>query len=128
VVVAAVDRLTLFMAVAISGAGSDGQRRRLSMTNDLTERMVGHRTRLAQEAVRNGTRVRMKNWSVIWSSRRARTPRRPANGAGTAWLVGSGTFGLTWAFVASEGLNIRLAISLGGILLAYRALKRISQA
>jgi ATP-binding cassette subfamily B protein len=33
---------------------------------------------------------------------------------------------LTWAFVASEGLNIRLAISLGGILLGYRALKRIS--
>jgi ATP-binding cassette subfamily B protein len=34
--------------------------------------------------------------------------------------------GLTGAFVASQGPNIRLAISLGGILLAYRALKRLS--
>ena len=41
------------------------------------------------------------------------------------WLL-LGMLGLTLAFVASQGLNITLAISLGGILLAYRALKRLS--
>src|SRR6202041_1897001 len=41
------------------------------------------------------------------------------------WLL-LGMIGLTAAFVRSQGSNIALAISLGGILLAYRALKRLS--
>src|SRR5207245_6457941 len=45
------------------------------------------------------------------------------------WLL-LGMLGLTWTFVVSQSLNVRmnigLAIALGGILLAYRALKRLS--
>jgi len=42
--------LTLFMAVRYFRRRQRWTAARLSMTNDLTERMVGHRTRLAQEA------------------------------------------------------------------------------
>ena len=100
---------------------------RLSMTNDLTERMVGHRTRLAQEAP--------QHWHDEEDEALARYLEISEGMDGAAaqltafvprgWLI-VGLLGLTSAFVASQGSNITLAISLGGILLAYRALKRLS--
>lgn len=100
---------------------------RLSMTNDLTERMVGYRTRLAQEARQKwheGEDEELERYLELSQSTDTAAALLTAF-VPRGWLV-LGTFGLTWAFVASEGLNIRLAISLGGILLGYRALKRIS--
>jgi ATP-binding cassette subfamily B protein len=100
---------------------------RLSMTNDLTERMVGHRTRLAQEAP--------EHWHDDEDEELARYLEMSEGMDGAAaqltaivprgWLL-VGMLGLTTAFVRSQGSNIALAISLGGILLAYRALKRLS--
>jgi ABC-type bacteriocin/lantibiotic exporter with double-glycine peptidase domain len=100
---------------------------RLSMTNDLTERMVGHRTRLAQEARQHwhdGEDEELERYLEM---------SKKMDGAATllmavsprGWLL-LGMLGLTASFVASQGLSITLAISLGGILLAYRALKRLS--
>jgi ATP-binding cassette, subfamily B, bacterial len=119
--------LTLFMAVRYFRRRQRWTAARLSMTNDLTERMVGHRTRLAQEARQKwheGEDEELERYLELSESTDAAAALLTAL-APRGWLV-LGTFGLTWAFVASEGLNIRLAISLGGILLAYRALKRIS--
>jgi ATP-binding cassette subfamily B protein len=97
------------------------------MTNDLTERMVGHRTRLAQEAP--------QHWHDDEDEALARYLEVSEEMDGAAvqltavvprgWLL-VGILGLTSAFVGSYGSNIALAISLGGILLAYRALKRLS--
>jgi ATP-binding cassette subfamily B protein len=119
--------LTLLM-----GARYFRQRRRwtesrLAMTNDLTERMVGHRTRLAQEARphwHDGEDEDLERYLEM-SQRMDRAAARVMAFAPRGWLV-LGMLGLTWAFVASQGLSIRLAIALGGILLAYRALKRLS--
>jgi ATP-binding cassette subfamily B protein len=100
---------------------------RLSMTNDLTERMIGHRTRLAQEARDNwhdGEDEELERYLEM-SKRMDSAAALLMAIAPRGWLL-LGMLGLTWAFVASEGLNITLAISLGGILLAYRALKRLS--
>ena len=119
--------LTLFMAVRYFRRRQRWTELRLSMTNDLTERMVGHRTRLAQEARQKwheGEDEELERYLELSESTDAAAALLTAL-APRGWLV-LGTFGLTWAFVASEGLNIRLAISLGGILLGYRALKRIS--
>jgi ATP-binding cassette subfamily B protein len=119
--------LTLFMAVRYFRRRQRWTELRLSMTNDLTERMVGHRTRLAQEARQQwheGEDEELERYLELSESTDAAAALLTAL-APRGWLV-LGTFGLTWAFVASHGLNIRLAISLGGILLAYRALKRIS--
>jgi len=119
--------VTLFMAVRYFRRRQRWTELRLSMTNDLTERMVGHRTRLAQEARQKwheGEDEELERYLELSESTDAAAALLTAL-APRGWLI-LGTFGLTWAFVASEGLNIRLAISLGGILLGYRALKRIS--
>jgi ATP-binding cassette subfamily B protein len=100
---------------------------RLSMTNDLTERMVGHRTRLAQEARQHwhGDEDEDLTRYLEMSQKMDGTAALLTAIAPRGWLL-LGMVGLTGAFVASSGLNITLAISLGGILLAYRALKRLS--
>ena len=119
--------LTSFMAVRYFRRRQRWTELRLSMTNDLTERMVGHRTRLAQEARQKwheGEDEELERYLELSESTDAAAALLTAL-APRGWLL-LGTFGLTWAFVASEGLNIKLAISLGGILLGYRALKRIS--
>jgi ATP-binding cassette subfamily B protein len=119
--------LTLFMAFRYFRRRQRWTELRLSMTNDLTERMVGHRTRLAQEARQKwheGEDEELERYLELSESTDAAAALLTAL-APRGWLL-LGTFGLTWAFVVSEGLNIRLAISLGGILLGYRALKRIS--
>jgi ABC-type multidrug transport system fused ATPase/permease subunit len=100
---------------------------RLSMTNDLTERMIGHRTRLAQEARdlwHDGEDEELERYLEM-SKRMDSAAALLMAIAPRGWLL-LGMLGLTWAFVASQGLNITLAISLGGILLAYRALRRLS--
>jgi len=119
--------LTLFMAVRYFRRRQRWTELRLSMTNDLTERMVGHRTRLAQETRQKwheGEDEELERYLELSESTDAAAALLTAL-APRGWLI-LGTLGLTWAFVASDGLNIRLAISLGGILLGYRALKRIS--
>jgi len=119
--------ITLFMALRYFRRRQRWTAARLSMTNGLTEQMVGHRTRLAQEARQKwheGEDEELERYLELSESTDAAAALLTAL-APRGWLV-LGTFGLTWAFVASQGLNIRLAISLGGILLAYRALKRIS--
>ncbi len=116
----------------VMGAGYFRQRQRwtelrLSMTNDLTERMIGHRTRLAQEARdqwHDGEDEELQRYLEM-SKRMDSAAALVMAIAPRGWLL-LGMLGLTWAFVASQGLNITLAISLGGILLAYRALKRLS--
>jgi len=100
---------------------------RLSMTHDLIERMAGHRTRLAQEPAarwHDGEDQELARYleSSIGLDRRtvplaALVPR--------GWLI-LGILGLAPAFVTGAGSTAGLAIGIGGILLAYRALKGLS--
>jgi ATP-binding cassette subfamily B protein len=119
--------LTLFMGMRYFHQRQRWTETRLSMTNDLTERMVGHRTRLAQEASEHWHEdedealARYLELSEAMDAAAAQLTALVPRG----WLV-VGMLGLTSAFVSSRGSNIALAISLGGILLAYRALKRLS--
>ena len=99
---------------------------RVRLTNDLVERMVGHRTRLAQEprerwheaedhSLENyfATSARMDRISIFLS---AFVPR--------GWLV-IGILGLASAFIQGS-TTTALAVGLGGTLLAYSALRRLS--
>lgn len=100
---------------------------RLEMTNDLIERMVGHRTRMAQESKKHwhdGDDEALERYleiskdadrSVLWLI--ALVPR--------GWLI-VGLLGLAPVFVSGRISPVSLAIALGGILLAYRALRRLS--
>jgi ATP-binding cassette subfamily B protein len=100
---------------------------RLSMTHELVERMVGHRTRLAQEwpARRDaGEDQAMRDYAT--QSRqmdRAAVPVVALVPAG--WLL-LGLIGLAPAFVNGTGTAIGLAIGFGGVLLAGRALSGMS--
>ncbi|HEX8201147.1 MAG TPA: ABC transporter ATP-binding protein [Isosphaeraceae bacterium] len=113
------------------GAGYVGRRRRwtegrLDLTGGLVEAMVGHRTRLAQQ--RRGR----------WDEGEDRDLERYL-GASTAlddagvrlqalvprgWLV-VGLLGLVPAFVAGGRSSAGLAVGIGGVLLAYGALRNL---
>src|SRR5262245_5257571 len=146
--------LELAMAAVVLGAGAGGgrqalllgwlaltgllgwryvrQRRlwtvaRLDLTHDLVERMVGHRTRLAQEAPAHWHDG--EDQAVARYLELARGMDRTA-----AWLLALvprgwlllGLLGLTPAFLTGRGAPVDLAIGLGGILLAYEALKKLA--
>ena len=99
---------------------------RLQLTNDLVERMVGHRTRLAQEtrahwndgedqalerylAVSRGLDQRGVSFQVF-------VPR--------GWLI-AGLLGLAPAFILGGRSTTALAVGVGGILLAFGAFRTL---
>ncbi len=100
---------------------------RLHLTHDLVERMVGHRTRLAQEApdrwhagedqaVSNYLEVSVQmDRAAVWLQ--ALVPR--------GWLV-VGLIGLAPAFIVGGGAPGAIAVSLGGMLLAFLAFRKIA--
>jgi ABC-type multidrug transport system fused ATPase/permease subunit len=98
---------------------------RLSMTHDLIERMVGHRTRLAQEP---GERWHEGEDQAVeqYLEQSSVMDRVAVVQAGVArgWLV-LGLLGLAPAFVSGSGSPATLAVSLGGILLAFMALEKL---
>jgi ATP-binding cassette subfamily B protein len=100
---------------------------RLDLTHDLVERMVGHRTRLAQEAPahwHDGEDQALARYlDLAWAMDRnaawlmALVPR--------GWLL-LGVLGLTPTFLAGHDTPVTLAIGLGGILLAYEAFRKLA--
>jgi ATP-binding cassette subfamily B protein len=100
---------------------------RLAMTHDLVESMAGHRTRLAQ--------LPADRWHVgedealeeyLRSSRAMdRSTARLVALVPRGWLI-LGLLGLVPAFVRGVDSPARVAIAVGGILLAYRAWKRLA--
>ena len=101
-------------------------RERLTLTHQLLEAMVGHRTRLAQQPP--------EEWHVQEDSALARyVDAARAMDRSSIWLTGF--VPRAWLAVAivslipavvSQAAPARLAISVGGILLAYRSLRRLS--
>jgi ATP-binding cassette subfamily B protein len=101
---------------------------RLEMTNDLVERMLGHRTRLAQEARgrwNDGEDQALERYLRASQDLDGRT-------AALQVLVPRGWFvvallGLAPAFLAGNRSTAALAVGIGGILLAYRAFGSLVQ-
>lgn len=96
---------------------------RLELTHDLVERMVGHRTRLAQEAPerRHDDEDQMLDRFLSVSSDFDKAFVPLAGGLPRGWLV-VGLLGLAPDFVLGSAEATGLAVGLGGVLLAYRAL------
>jgi len=100
---------------------------RLEMTHELVEKMVGHRTRLAQE--------RREHWhtgedrdldryiEISQALDRAALPLAAAIPRG--WLL-LGILALAPGFISGGASPAQLAVTVGGVLLAYRALKRLT--
>ena len=101
---------------------------RLKMTHDLIERMVGHRTRMAQETSdtwHEGEDEALERYLEISQNLDRSTVRLIAL-IPRGWLV-LGLLGLTPAFVSGQNSPLLLAIALGGILLGYRALDGLAR-
>lgn len=100
---------------------------RLDLTYELVERMVGHRTCLAQEPAsrRDAGEDRQLNeyLNIAKQSDDALVPIM--GGLSRGWLI-IAIMGLAPGFIAGTGSSTALAISLGGILLANRALSGIA--
>jgi ATP-binding cassette, subfamily B, bacterial len=101
--------------------------KRLGMTNNLVECMIGHRTRLAQEARErwhDGEDQAAEDYQAV-SAKMDRCAAGLMAIVPRGWLV-AGLAGLVPAFVFSAAPPTALALSLGGILLAFRALQRFA--
>jgi ATP-binding cassette, subfamily B, bacterial len=100
---------------------------RLAMTHDLVESMAGHRTRLAQLASgrwHDGEDEALEKY--LQSSRLLdRSTARLIAFVPRGWLV-VGLVGLTPAFLQGGASPARMAVAVGGTLLAYRAWRRLS--
>jgi len=119
--------LTLVLGLRYLGRLRAWTLERLRMTQALVERMVGHRTRLAQE--QRGRRDHEEDQelgSYLRSSRSMDRSILPIVGVmPRGWmLVALG--GLAPAFVAGTASPTDIAIALGGMLMAGRALSGIS--
>jgi ATP-binding cassette, subfamily B, bacterial len=100
---------------------------RLAITHEVVERMVGHRTRLAQQA--------QADWHVDEDQRLqsylATSQIIDVHGARLqgliprGWLL-AGVLGLAPSFLSAQYDPTALALSLGGIVLAWRALRRLT--
>ena len=99
--------------------------RRLALTHDLIESMVGHATRLVQEDPARVHDAEDAGLAAYLPSARAMDRAMVAL---TAWIprgwVLAGVLTTAPAFLAGAS-STELAISLGGVLLAYRALRQL---
>lgn len=99
---------------------------RAAMTNDLVERMVGHRTRLAQESRERwheGEDRAVENYL---------TQSQAMDRAGAlqtimprGWLA-VGLCGLAATFVTGGGATATMAVGVGALLLGYRGLQKLA--
>jgi ATP-binding cassette subfamily B protein len=100
---------------------------RLAMTHDLVESMVGHRTRLAQlppDRWHEGEDQALEHYRKVSRAVDRSTTALIAI-VPRGWLV-LALLGLTPALIGGVGSTAKMAIAVGGMLLAYRALKRLS--
>jgi ATP-binding cassette subfamily B protein len=99
---------------------------RVALTHDLIERMVGHRTRVAQEPPQrrhDGEDEALERY-VRGSERMDRAGVWLLAAIPRGWIV-IGLAGLAPLFVAGSSPAV-VAVALGGILLGYRALDRLT--
>jgi ATP-binding cassette, subfamily B, bacterial len=101
--------------------------RRLDMTHELVERMVGHRTRLAQERpARRALNDDLALKEYLAVSKSMDQSILPVVGVMPRGWILVGLLGLAPALIAGTGSIISLAIGFGGVMLANRALSGIS--
>jgi ATP-binding cassette subfamily B protein len=100
---------------------------RLSLTHDLVERMVGHRTRLAQEAPaywHDGEDQALAHYLEL-ARRMDRTTAMLLALVPRGWML-LGVLGFTPAFLTGATAPATLAVQLGSVLLAAAAYKKLA--
>ncbi len=100
---------------------------RVNMTHALIERMVGHRTRLAQENAKRRDLVEDQEIQAYYASSKAldHSVLLITGALSRGWLCLS-LVGIAPVFISGTGTTTALAVSLGGMLLAQRAFSGIA--
>jgi ATP-binding cassette subfamily B protein len=101
---------------------------RLEMTHGLIERMVGYRTRLAQQdpaRLHRGEEDELERYLALSAAMDRAAARLPVVAA-RGWLL-VGLAGLAPAFVRGDGA-LGVGVALGGVLLAWQSLGRLGPA
>jgi ATP-binding cassette subfamily B protein len=119
--------LTVAVAALVGRRMVDWSDERLRMTHDLAERMIGHRTRLAQEP-----RARWHDGEDEQLSRYAE--RSASLDRASSWMQGAlprvwlvvGVASLAPSFLGGASTGPALAVSLGGLILGYRAIAHVT--
>jgi ATP-binding cassette subfamily B protein len=114
--------VTLFLGWRYFLSNRDWRLAHQRMINALVERMVGHRTRLAQEPARDWHREEDQTLAgyARHSQRLDAIEARLSAAMGRGWLL-LGLAGLAYPLLAGSTAPVTLAISLGGIMLGYQA-------
>ena len=96
------------------------------LSNDLVERMVGQRTRLAQEALAawHEEEDRLLARYAEYAERADRTQTRFKGVVERGWMI-VGLAGAAYPFITTPEVTAALAVSLGGMLLALQALNHL---
>jgi ATP-binding cassette subfamily B protein len=105
----------------------DWTTQRLDMTHDMIEQMVGHRTRLAQQRPErwHDAEDQFLGGYMEFSRRMDRAAVHLQLLVARGWLV-IGLLGVGPIFVFGHASTAAVAVSIGGVLLAYRALTRLA--
>ncbi len=100
----------------------------LHLTNNLVERMVGHRTRIVQEGRGRWHDADDQELESYFEHTKTmdQTGVIPIGFASRGWFI-VGLAGLAPSFIAGQTSPALLAVGLGGILLAYRAFHKIAE-
>ncbi len=119
--------LTLLVGLRYLGAREGWTGTRVGLTHDLVERLVGHRTRLAQESRSRWHAGEDEALDRLLARSRHldRTGATLSLAIPTGWLA-VGLAGLAPAFVRGTASVEELAIGLGGVFLAHQALSRLA--
>jgi ATP-binding cassette subfamily B protein len=118
--------LAMALAVRYTGRLQRNTEHRLGLTLELVERMIGYRTRLAQQAPErwhDGEDHSLRDYHGV-SRELDRDAALLAAGVPRGWLV-LGTVVLAPAFLSDPGVG-SLAVALGGNLLAYAAIAKLA--
>src|SRR5262249_46462306 len=119
--------LTLFLGRRYYKQSSRWADSRLTMTQELVERMVGHRTRIAQESRQHwhdGEDREVDRYFEL-SKRMDGTAAMLIAGIPRGWLI-VGLLGLAPGFISNSSTAAGLAVGLGGLLLGLRAFDRLT--
>ena len=118
--------LTLFIGWTYRNKRTIWMEQRMSITNDLVESMVGHRTRLAQEPREHWHDAEDRSLEHYFQSSKQmdRIAILLSTLVPRGWLL-IGIAGLALNFVRGSSSTGLLAVGLGGVLLAYSALRRM---
>ena len=117
--------LTILFARSYYRGRLEWSETRTAMTHDLVERMVGHRTRLAQEARERWHDGEDRAVECYLSKSQVMDHIGALQTMAPRGWLAVGLCGLAGTFVTGGGEATAMAISVGGVLLGYRGLQKL---